>query len=120
MIPMFVENDSSILLKLQKRINDYAILYSQNKDDRLHQAMRYSLLGPGKRLRPLLVYATASHLSLPDMVMDKLALAVELVHCYSLVHDDLPALDNDDYRRGQLSCHKQYDEATAILVTIRC
>ena len=82
---------------------------------RLHAAQRYSVLGPGKRIRPALVYATAETLGLPLEQVDAAACAVELIHCYSLVHDDLPAMDDDDLRRGRPTCHKQFDEATAIL-----
>ncbi len=83
---------------------------------KLHEAMRYSVLGGGKRLRPTLVYATGEALGLNPTELDGPACAVELVHAYSLVHDDLPAMDDDDLRRGKPSCHKAYDEATAILV----
>lgn len=83
---------------------------------RLHQAMRYSVLGGGKRVRPLLLFATARTVGLAEQEVEAAACAVELVHVYSLVHDDLPALDDDDLRRGRPTCHKAYDEATAILV----
>ena len=83
---------------------------------RLHEAMRYAVLDGGKRARPLLVYATGEALDIPASVLDIPAAAVELIHAYSLVHDDLPAMDDDDLRRGKPSCHRQYDEATAILV----
>lgn len=82
---------------------------------RLHAAQRYSVLGPGKRIRPALVYATAETLGIPLSQVDAAACAVELIHCYSLVHDDLPAMDDDDLRRGRPTCHRQFDEATAIL-----
>ncbi|HVN41391.1 MAG TPA: farnesyl diphosphate synthase [Steroidobacteraceae bacterium] len=82
---------------------------------RLHAAQRYSVLAPGKRIRPALVYATAETLGVPLAVVDAAACAVELIHCYSLVHDDLPAMDDDDLRRGRPTCHKAFDEATAIL-----
>ncbi|AUJ58854.1 polyprenyl synthetase family protein [Coxiella endosymbiont of Amblyomma americanum] len=82
----------------------------------LHQAMHYSVMSKGKRLRPLLVYATGFFFGTDPIQMDNIACAVELIHCYSLVHDDLPAMDNDNYRRGKPSCHKAFDEATAILV----
>jgi farnesyl diphosphate synthase len=82
---------------------------------RLHAAQRYSVLGPGKRIRPALVYATAETLGVPLEHVDAAACAVELIHCYSLVHDDLPAMDDDDLRRGRATCHKAFDEATAIL-----
>lgn len=83
---------------------------------RLHEALRYSVLGGGKRVRPVLVYATARALGLDESSVDGAACAVEFIHAYSLVHDDLPAMDNDDLRRGKPTCHKAFDEATAILV----
>jgi geranylgeranyl pyrophosphate synthase len=83
---------------------------------RLHEAMRYVALGGGKRVRPLLVYFTGEVLGLPPTVLDAPACAIELIHAYSLVHDDLPAMDDDDMRRGRPTCHIAYDEATAILV----
>lgn len=82
---------------------------------RLHEAMRYSAMAGGKRVRPLLVYATGAALQVDKTVLDAPACAVELIHAYSLIHDDLPAMDDDDLRRGQPTCHKAYDEATAIL-----
>jgi len=82
---------------------------------RLHEAMRYACEG-GKRLRPLLVYAAGEVLGLPARALDAPACAVELIHVYSLVHDDLPAMDDDDLRRGRPTVHKAWDEATAILV----
>jgi farnesyl diphosphate synthase len=81
----------------------------------LHEAMRYAVLGEGKRIRPLLVYATGLALGIERPVLDGPACAVELVHAYSLIHDDLPAMDNDDLRRGRPTCHRAFDEATAIL-----
>lgn len=82
---------------------------------RLHAAMRYAVLGGGKRLRPLLMYATGETLGLHPARLDGPAAAVEIIHAYSLVHDDLPAMDDDDLRRGRATCHKAFDEATAIL-----
>lgn len=81
----------------------------------LHQAMRYSVLDGGKRTRPLLTYATGQALGLSEDMLDAQACAVEFIHVYSLIHDDLPAMDNDDLRRGKPTCHKAYDDATAIL-----
>ncbi|HMB59263.1 MAG TPA: farnesyl diphosphate synthase [Xanthomonadales bacterium] len=83
--------------------------------ERLHQAMRYAALGGGKRFRPLLVYATGHALEIEPQELDNAACAVELIHAYSLIHDDLPAMDDDDLRRGKPSCHRAFDEATAIL-----
>lgn len=82
---------------------------------RLHAAMRYSIFNGGKRFRPALVYAAGEALGLPAERLDAPACAVECIHAYSLIHDDLPAMDNDDLRRGQPTCHKAFDEATAIL-----
>jgi farnesyl diphosphate synthase len=83
--------------------------------ERLLDAMRYSVLGGGKRVRPLLVYASGELVGAPEEMLDALAAAVELIHAYSLVHDDLPAMDDDDLRRGRPTTHRQFDEATAIL-----
>jgi farnesyl diphosphate synthase len=83
--------------------------------DRLLDAMRYSVLGGGKRVRPLLVYASGELVGAADAALDTIAAAVELIHAYSLVHDDLPAMDDDDLRRGRPTTHRQFDEATAIL-----
>ncbi|MFI4983101.1 MAG: polyprenyl synthetase family protein [Nevskiales bacterium] len=83
---------------------------------RLHAAQRYSVLGGGKRLRPLLVYCTGEALGVDAALLDAPAAAVELIHSYSLVHDDLPAMDDDDLRRGRPTTHKAFDVATAILV----
>jgi geranylgeranyl pyrophosphate synthase len=88
----------------------------EEKPQRLHQAMRYSVLGGGKRIRPALLFATAQTLGLTEDQVEAAACAIELIHVYSLVHDDLPAMDDDDLRRGRPTCHKAYDEATAILV----
>ncbi len=82
---------------------------------KLHEAMRYSTMDGGKRVRPMLVYATGLAVSAPNHLLDAPACAIEMIHVYSLVHDDLPAMDNDDLRRGRPTCHKVYDDATAIL-----
>ena len=81
----------------------------------LHRAMRYAALSGGKRFRPVLVYATGKALGLTAEILDPVAAAIEFIHAYSLIHDDLPAMDDDDLRRGRLTCHKAFDEATAIL-----
>ena len=82
---------------------------------RLHAAMHHAALGGGKRVRPLLTYATGTALGVAESDLDPAAVAVELIHCYSLVHDDLPAMDDDALRRGQPTVHVAFDEATAIL-----
>jgi geranylgeranyl pyrophosphate synthase len=83
--------------------------------ERLRAAMEYSVLGGGKRIRPLLAYASGALCNVPETSVDSLACAVELVHAYSLVHDDLPAMDDDDLRRGRPTTHRAFDEALAIL-----
>jgi geranylgeranyl pyrophosphate synthase len=88
---------------------------AETSPERLHTAMRYSVMGGGKRLRPVLVYATGAALDVPEEHLDGPAAAIELMHAFSLVHDDLPAMDDDDLRRGKATTHKAFDEATAIL-----
>ncbi|HEC58498.1 MAG TPA: (2E,6E)-farnesyl diphosphate synthase [Methylophaga sp.] len=89
---------------------------NQTTSIRLIEAMRYSILNGGKRLRALLVYATGEALGVALEQLDSPASAVEMIHAYSLVHDDMPMMDNDDLRRGLPTCHKKYDDATALLV----
>ena len=86
-----------------------------NQSAALHEAMRYAVTNGGKRIRPILVYSTGEALGGSAKLLNQVACAVELIHAYSLVHDDLPAMDDDDLRRGKPTCHKQFDEATAIL-----
>jgi geranylgeranyl diphosphate synthase type II len=86
-----------------------------NYQKKIYDAMRYSLLAGGKRIRPVLTYVSAELFGLDKEVVTPFALALEMIHTSSLIHDDLPAMDNDDYRRGRLSNHKRFDEATAIL-----
>jgi farnesyl diphosphate synthase len=81
----------------------------------LHEAMRYAVLGEGKRIRPVLVYASGEAFGVESAALDACASAVEMIHAYSLAHDDLPAMDDDDLRRGRPTLHRKYDEATAIL-----
>ncbi|HIP76262.1 MAG TPA: geranyl transferase, partial [Psychromonas hadalis] len=117
------------MTQLQNAINQYqtranhhltqAILHSQGKSSTLsatlNQAMAHGALQGGKRIRPFLVYAVGQMLGSPIESLDPLATAVESIHAYSLIHDDLPAIDNDDLRRGQPTCHIAFDEATAII-----
>ncbi len=100
------------------RVNDRldaSLPLATTTPERLHHAMRYAVLNGGKRVRPLLVYAAGECLDIDAGLLDAPAVAIELIHAFSLVHDDLPAMDNDDLRRGKPTVHKQYDEATAIL-----
>ncbi|KGP63107.1 geranyl transferase [Legionella norrlandica] len=83
---------------------------------KIRSALHYSLFSGGKRIRPLFVYLAGDLINVNLEILDIIAAAIELTHCYSLIHDDLPAMDNDDIRRGKPTCHKAFDEATAILV----
>lgn len=104
----------------QQRINQVLeAAIAERRDtmpERLFDAINYSVLDAGKRLRPALTYAVGEALGTPLSLLDAPAAAVELIHCYSLVHDDLPAMDDDDLRRGKPTTHIAFDEATAILV----
>jgi farnesyl diphosphate synthase len=91
------------------------LLVPPDLEARVYDAMRYAALAPGKRLRPFLVLASARLFGVARRCALQVAAAVEMVHAYSLVHDDLPAMDNSDLRRGRPTCHKQFDEATAVL-----
>ena len=106
----------SLIRPYQNRV-DIALkkLLPEEGHSRLTDAMRYSVLNPGKRLRPILVYLASELGKFENKKIDDLACAVELIHCYSLIHDDLPSMDDDELRRGKLTCHVAFDEATAIL-----
>jgi farnesyl diphosphate synthase len=107
------------LRQYQRRVEDALdrrLPRSSEPPQQLHEAMRYATLDGGKRVRACLVYAAGAALDVEATVLDAPACAVELIHSYSLVHDDLPCMDNDDLRRGKPTCHKAYDEATALLV----
>lgn len=110
----FAESVTAYLGRLERVLDNWlppAELHPSN----LHQAMRYATLDGGKRMRALFIYATAEALGRPARQVDAAAAAVEMIHAYSLIHDDLPAMDDDDLRRGRPSCHKAFGEATAIL-----
>ncbi len=116
---------SPAILTLEKALRDAArevegvleriLVSTEGPESRLFESMRYATLGGGKRFRPFLVCQSAALFSVAKASALRVAAAVELVHCYSLVHDDLPAMDDDDLRRGQPTVHKKFDEATAIL-----
>jgi len=104
------------LVNKQNHINQLLDeLLPENNTSVLHQAIRYAVLNGGKRLRPLLTYATAETLGCDIDIIEPYACAIELIHSYSLIHDDLPSMDNDDLRRGKPTCHKVFGEAMAIL-----
>lgn len=94
---------------------DFYLPAYDNAQKSIYEAMRYSLLCGGKRIRPVLAYAAAEFLGVSKDAIAPFACAIEMIHTYSLIHDDLPAMDDDDYRRGRLSCHKKFGEAQAIL-----
>jgi len=111
-----VKDCNERLEELRQRVNLALQKYLPiSESTRLHEAMRYSTLNGGKRLRALLVYCAGETFNVPLSILDIPACAVEYVHAYSLIHDDLPAMDDDDLRRGKPTCHIQFDEATAIL-----
>lgn len=124
-MPLFNTAESSLSVPFEKRIAYYTERVAEKLDavlppasqspKRLHDAMRYAVFNGGKRVRPLLVYAAGECLGVTKTLLDAPAAAIELIHAFSLVHDDLPAMDDDDLRRGKPTVHRQFDEATAIL-----
>ncbi len=111
MIPL----DKRLKTCAQDTENYLEAVFTTAHKSRVHEAMRYAVLGGGKRMRPFLVLETARLFGSKSPLLMQAACAIELVHCYSLIHDDLPAMDNDDLRRGKPTLHKAFDEATAIL-----
>ncbi len=112
------ENFEDRIAAYQARVDaclDRALPPASQLPERLHEAMRYAVFNGGKRVRPLLVYAAGESLDIEPELLDAPAVAIELIHAFSLVHDDLPAMDDDDLRRGKPTVHIQFDEATAIL-----
>jgi farnesyl diphosphate synthase len=110
----FADRIPGYLARVEQAL-ERALPAADRPPERLHAAMRYAVLGGGKRLRPLLVYATGEALGADPDRLDAPAVAIELMHAFSLIHDDLPAMDDDDMRRGRPSTHRAFDEATAIL-----
>jgi len=108
--------DASVLAaKLTDAAIERLLAVPPGLEARVYEAMRYAALAPGKRLRPLLVLASSRLFAVARRSALQVAAAIEMVHAYSLIHDDLPAMDNSDLRRGRPTCHKQFDEATAVL-----
>ena len=101
--------------RYSQRAEDALDEFLPRDDSRLHQAMRYAALQGGKRFRAMLVYAAGELMTAPRSSLDQPAAAIEMIHAYSLIHDDLPAMDDDALRRGQATTHIAFDEATAIL-----
>ena len=111
---IFLEHLKQYTSRFNQEIDHY-FPFPQGEEKRVTQAMHYSLSCGGKRLRPFLVYSTAKLFGVDYNASINTAMALEMLHTYSLIHDDLPAMDNDDFRRGFPTCHKKFDEATAIL-----
>ncbi|OGT79467.1 MAG: geranyl transferase [Gammaproteobacteria bacterium RIFCSPLOWO2_02_FULL_52_10] len=110
----FAENLAIYQSRVEQAL-DYWLPKSEIQPHTLHEAMRYAVLGQGKRIRPALVYSGGVAFGVNPEVLDGPACAVEMIHAYSLIHDDLPAMDDDDLRRGKPTCHVAFNEATAIL-----
>jgi len=110
-----VDEASAMTVKLTDSIIDGLLKAPPGLEARVYEAMRYSALAPGKRLRPLLVLASSQLFGVARRSSLQVAAAIEMVHAYSLIHDDLPAMDNSDLRRGRPTCHKAFDDATAVL-----
>ena len=110
-----VGDASAIAAQLTDAVIERLLTVPPGLESRVYEAMRYSALAPGKRLRPLLVLAGARLFGVHQRSALQVAAAIEMVHAYSLIHDDLPAMDNSDLRRGRPTSHKEFDEATAIL-----
>ena len=110
-----VADATSVATTLTDALIERLLVVPPDLESRVYEAMRYSALAPGKRMRPLLVLAGARLFGVARLSALQVAAAVEMVHAYSLIHDDLPAMDNSDLRRGRPTCHKRFDEATAVL-----
>jgi len=110
----FANRIAAYTARVDTKLDD-ALPHASTTPARLHEAMRYAVLNGGKRVRPLLVYATGECLGVDAGILDAPAVAIELIHAFSLVHDDLPAMDDDELRRGKPTTHIKFDEATAIL-----
>jgi farnesyl diphosphate synthase len=110
-----VADATAVATQLTDALIERLLAVPEGLEARVYEAMRYSALAPGKRLRPLLVLAGARLFGVAQLSALQVAAAIEMVHAYSLIHDDLPAMDNSDLRRGRPTCHKQFDDATAVL-----
>ena len=111
---MTILNKENFEVSLQNRLNQKLNSLLKNKNI-IEESISYALSNPGKRVRPLLIYLVGDALNIPERKLDSIALASEIIHTYSLVHDDLPCMDDDDLRRGKPTLHKKYSESTAVL-----
>jgi farnesyl diphosphate synthase len=110
-----IDEATAVATRLTDAVIERLLAVPPGLESRVYEAMRYSALAPGKRLRPLLVLASSHLFGVARRSALQVAAAVEMVHAYSLIHDDLPAMDNSDLRRGRPTCHKEFDDATAVL-----
>ena len=108
-------NSEQWMVSYQERVNSILDDFLPKEKTKLVEAMRYSVLNGGKRLRPILVYLASGLGEASREAQDSIAGSIELIHCYSLIHDDLPAMDDDNFRRGKPTMHKKFNEFTAIL-----
>ena len=111
---MTILNRKGFEASLQDRVNNQLNLLLNNSNQ-IDESIAYALSNPGKRVRPILIYLVGDALKIPKNNLDSIAVASEIIHTYSLVHDDLPCMDDDDLRRGKPTLHKQYSESTAVL-----
>ena len=111
---MTILNQKSFEASLQDRVNN-KLNSLLNNSNQINKSIAYALSNPGKRVRPILIYLVGDALEIPKDNLDSIAVASEIIHTYSLVHDDLPCMDDDDLRRGKPTLHKQYSESTAVL-----
>ena len=111
---MTILNQKGFEASLQDRVND-KLNSLLNNSNQIDESITYALSNPGKRVRPILIYLVGDALKIPKNNLDSIAVASEIIHTYSLVHDDLPCMDDDDLRRGKPTLHKQYSESTAVL-----
>ena len=111
---MTILNRKGFEASLQDRVNNQLNLLLDNSNQ-IDESIAYALSNPGKRVRPILIYLVGDALKIPKNNLDSIAVASEIIHTYSLVHDDLPCMDDDDLRRGKPTLHKQYSESTAVL-----
>ena len=111
---MTILNQKGFEASLQDRVNNQ-LNSLLNNSNQINDSIAYALSNPGKRVRPILIYLVGDALKIPKNNLDSIAVASEIIHTYSLVHDDLPCMDDDDLRRGKPTLHKQYSESTAVL-----
>ena len=116
-------NQSKKFVTFKSEFNKFLSLQIPNSNDLNHKAIKYAISNGGKRIRAYLLFTLGKHFGISKNVLNTFSASIEMIHAYSLVHDDLPCMDDDDLRRGKLTCHKKFDEAQALLVgclTVTC